>query len=63
MCKRRVRPSALPCFEMPRHKGSSLSDRHQKKRGRAKGLPFFGIKTCLMFKGHVLPPGKISSIS
>jgi hypothetical protein len=33
--RRRIWPEALPCFEVPRHEGSSLSNGHQ--RARAKG--------------------------
>jgi len=32
MYRRRVGPEALPCFEVPRHKGSNLADRHRKTR-------------------------------
>ncbi len=41
---RRVGPLALPCFEVPRHKGSSPNDEHSKQGPSI--LPFSTIKTC-----------------
>jgi len=42
-------PNALPCFEVPKHKGDNPSVGHPKKnlkKWRRAPLPFFDIKTC-----------------
>jgi hypothetical protein len=38
--RRRVGPEALPCFEVPRHKGGSLSDGCRKTRKGLWPYPF-----------------------
>jgi hypothetical protein len=35
MCRRRVEPEALPCFEVPRHEGGRVMG--TKNQGRGEG--------------------------
>jgi hypothetical protein len=63
--RRRVGLEALPCFQVPRHEGGSLSDGAPKrKEGAREGIILLHCqKPAPIFRRYELPPQKISSIS